>query len=186
LSVTCHDNQTAALPADDFLIIDVLVQQEFLSDTFVVSSPEIAFTPVSGPYGETVEIILPPGSATQGDFALQFEDSQHPGFSVSEQVVNPGSCSVVGADDPAFENVSVLISPNPFHERVTLTVSGLTPQANYRLSVYDGLGKNVLNFSVSEGQYVVDASNLTGAIYFYQIINATNGEVLKNGRMVKG
>lgn len=185
LSVTCQDNQTAALPADDFLIIDVLVQQEFLSDTFVVSSPEIAFTPVSGPYGETVAIILPPGSATQGDFVLQFEDSQHPGFSTSGQVVNPGSCSVVGAENPAFENISVLISPNPFHEKVTLTVSGLAPQANYRLSVYDGLGRNVLNSPVSEGSCIVDMNNLTGAIYFFQIINNQTGVAVKSGSIVK-
>lgn len=90
---------------------------------------------------------------------------------------------VSGVDPGPQEKISAKVAPNPFQDRLVVTLSG--PQGEARFGLYDANGRLITSRSwQSEGTSFQNIStpNLVPGIYFYQI--RLKGEVV-NGKLVK-
>lgn len=107
-------------------------------------------------------------------------------------VVDNGTCSDTSAVailtvlnnvmvNESVGKIKTTINPNPFHERATLTISNYRNQ-NYYLRIYNSLGKNILEETITDHSIQINRSSLADGIYFYQLISF-NG-VITNGKFI--
>jgi N-acetylneuraminic acid mutarotase len=85
---------------------------------------------------------------------------------------------------PSSHNLIIILSPNPFQDKTLLTIQGTTTNAS--LNIYNTEGKVVYKMTGISGtnkQITIDKNQLSGGIYFYQLMDA-NG-VLATGKLVK-
>ena len=79
-------------------------------------------------------------------------------------------------------NISVVVSPNPFKEKTQFEISHL----NYnfgKIELFDAVGKNVLSKTFNEKTFALEAEQLVQGVYFYRIILDEKYHV--SGRIVK-
>jgi hypothetical protein len=94
----------------------------------------------------------------------------------------PGNCASVGIQQPASENKSIRIFPNPFSGSVTLVVNNIAELKQVDLKIHTVLGQEVLNTRLINQTTVLETSAMPSGIYFYSII--ADNQVIQTGRLV--
>ena len=94
----------------------------------------------------------------------------------------PGNCSTLGIESINGEDNAVNIFPNPFRASVTVTVNEDAPLSNCELNIYNVLGQQVLNTSITQQSTTVETSKLPSGIYFFKVIN--NNIIIQNGKLI--
>jgi len=96
-------------------------------------------------------------------------------------VLNPKDVvSGIGSVVAAAEVLS--ITPNPFRSVATIQLNDGTKTGNYRLRIYNTLGIEVLNTSITQQSTSLTTSGLSSGIYFYKVTD--NNKVVQSGKLI--
>ncbi|MCB0565236.1 MAG: hypothetical protein KDD01_12745, partial [Phaeodactylibacter sp.] len=85
--------------------------------------------------------------------------------------------------EPGPARIRVLAYPNPFMERATLVVEGLTAEAGTFL-LYHSDGRLARRLPFRGEQFELDAAGLPGGSYFFQLI--VNQKMVGSGQLIVG
>ena len=68
----------------------------------------------------------------------------------------------------------VEINPNPFHDQAALQLVNVN-EGSYKLSVYDRLGSNILETTITPSHGIILAKNfLRPGLYLYQVMDGSH------------
>jgi hypothetical protein len=88
----------------------------------------------------------------------------------------------LGSNDIGNSAGSVSIYPNPFSSSINIVLNDV-PQANkLELSLYNLLGKEVLNSLLTKQSTSLQTSNLPSGIYFYKVTG--DNKIIQSGRLI--
>lgn len=85
--------------------------------------------------------------------------------------------SLNGVNDVTDANISLL--PNPFSEGLEFTVSGLQPNTNNILQVFDEDGRMVVNEQLQTGYRKLETGNWSSGVYFVKVCSGKGSLVKK-------
>jgi hypothetical protein len=88
---------------------------------------------------------------------------------------------VTGSHNPVLQ-ATLQVGPNPFAQRLTLTLS--TPLTSPRVQVLDLMGRTLMDAPIELGINEFDTTHLPAGAYFWQVSTRTEG-VVKSGKLVK-
>jgi hypothetical protein len=74
------------------------------------------------------------------------------------------------------------VYPNPFNTSLTIEVKDPTQGDIFELRMYDVLGVEVLNKTLTEKITVLETSNLPFGVYLFNIIG--NGSIIQAGKLI--
>lgn len=93
------------------------------------------------------------------------------------------NCLTVGVQSfSTNETEEISIYPNPFTSAVTIVVNDISQINLLGLRVYNVLGAEVMNTTISQKSTTLETSSLPSGIYFYKIIG--NGIIMQSGKLV--
>jgi hypothetical protein len=93
----------------------------------------------------------------------------------------PSVCTVTAVNTLTVQN-AVLIAPNPFGSSTTITLSDVTKINNYKLVMYNVMGKEVMNTIITNQLTTLKTGNLHAGIYFYKVVE--NNKVVQSGKLI--
>jgi len=98
--------------------------------------------------------------------------------------IMPNTCPTTGIPSIAAQNTSdaLTIAPNPFSKSTNVVVNDPSKIRNYRLMIYNVLGKEVMNASIMEKSTTLNTSSLQSGIYFYKVLD--NNNTIQTGKMI--
>jgi hypothetical protein len=103
------------------------------------------------------------------EYSLAFRSYQIGDFTYVEN-----TC-VTSIEDISQSDMAISIFPNPSNESVTLEFD--TPEkSEFRLSVFNLGGQQVVSKKISNSPYRLDVSQLTDGIYFYELIGSQENQ----------
>ncbi|NTW31205.1 MAG: DUF3494 domain-containing protein, partial [Bacteroidetes bacterium] len=82
------------------------------------------------------------------------------------------------------------IYPNPFGKSITIIIYDTSQRNNVELRIYNVLGKEVMNTTISKQTTTLETSNLPSGIYFYKLIlNGAEGvigndKIIQSGKLI--
>ncbi|MEZ4895185.1 MAG: PKD domain-containing protein [Saprospiraceae bacterium] len=94
------------------------------------------------------------------------------------QTLFPG---VTSADNPMLQNFSVEVYPNPFRERLAVSMNTALKDAVFRL--YSTTGQLVATKPVMDRYFEMEATALPGGFYIWEL--AVKNQRIKSGKCVK-
>ena len=95
----------------------------------------------------------------------------------------PANCGSVGIQSTeASEKNQVSIYPNPFSHSFTIVLSNSSQINNSELRLYNILGSEVLNASLTRQTTTFETSDLPAGIYFYKVTG--NNQTIQAGRLI--
>ncbi|MBP1629677.1 MAG: hypothetical protein H6Q15_570 [Bacteroidetes bacterium] len=77
---------------------------------------------------------------------------------------------------------AVIITPNPFMDKINITINQAVKTNNSRLIIYNNLGKEVMNVLIYDRTTTLDVSNLKTGVYIYKFID--NKEIIQTGKLI--
>ncbi|MBL7826782.1 MAG: T9SS type A sorting domain-containing protein [Saprospiraceae bacterium] len=122
---------------------------------------------------------LPNGTTIDNTAAIYF-DFNDPIFTNTVRRTIGQPYLVLDEQTPFVPGVTVQAIPNPFAEKTTLTIEGITLN-NAQLTLFDNQGKLVRNAPMNGNQIVIERQSLTPGMYFFQITH--NGKVVCSGKL---
>ncbi len=97
--------------------------------------------------------------------------------------VLPSNCGTVGIQQPEGTTQEALtIYPNPFHSSVNLVLNDASDLNHCELKLYNVLGAEVMNISITSLNSTIETANLPSGIYFYKVIG--NNHTIQSGRLI--
>jgi hypothetical protein len=96
----------------------------------------------------------------------------------------PLDCGTVGIHSLAAGNTNeaVTIFPNPFNASTTIMINDASRNNKRELRIYNILGKEVLNTTITKQLTTLEKSNLSSGIYFYKVIG--NNKIIQSGKLI--
>ncbi|MFA4862935.1 MAG: ice-binding family protein [Bacteroidales bacterium] len=96
----------------------------------------------------------------------------------------PPGCNPTGIApfDAANTNEAVTIYPNPFSTSTTIMINDASQIKEVELRMYNVLGKEVMNTTLTKQLTTLETSNLPSGIYFYKVIS--NNKIIQSGKLV--
>ncbi|MDD2489041.1 MAG: ice-binding family protein [Bacteroidales bacterium] len=93
-------------------------------------------------------------------------------------------CSYLGVNSVDIDKTkdAVTITPNPFSDKITITLNPATKTDNSRLIIYNSLGKEVINVLIYNRATTIDVSNLSSGLYIYKFVD--NKEIIQTGKLI--
>jgi len=93
-------------------------------------------------------------------------------------------CSYLGVNSVDIDKTkdAVTITPNPFSDKITITLNPATKTDNSRLIIYNSLGKEVINVLIYNRATTIDVSNLNSGLYIYKFVD--NKEIIQTGKLI--
>lgn len=93
-------------------------------------------------------------------------------------------CSYLGVNSVDIDKTkdAVTITPNPFSDKITITLNPATKTDNSRLIIYNSLGKEVINVLINNRATTIDVSNLSSGLYIYKFVD--NTEIIQTGKLI--
>jgi hypothetical protein len=93
-------------------------------------------------------------------------------------------CTETGIANVSAGNTTaaVTIAPNPFNSYTNITLSETSKINNYKLIMYNVLGKEVMNATLINQFTTLNTSDLHAGIYFYKVLDA--GKTIQTGKLV--
>jgi len=77
---------------------------------------------------------------------------------------------------------AVTIYPNPFTSSINIMINDVSKSGNFELKVYNILGKEVLNRTLSTQLSTLELGNLPSGIYFYKVLG--NSITIQTGKLI--
>jgi hypothetical protein len=97
--------------------------------------------------------------------------------------LEPGDCITVGIiKQLEASNEEITIYPNPFIMSTNIMINNMSQFNNYELMIYNELGENVMNTTLTKQVTTIETSNLSSGIYFYKVIG--NDKTIQSGKLV--
>jgi len=97
--------------------------------------------------------------------------------------IMPPVCPTTGIGSIDAENSKVVtIAPNPFNKSTTIIINDASQINNCKVKIYNVLGKEMLNTTVTRQGNTLETSNLSTGIYFYKVIN--NNKTIQTGKLI--
>jgi len=104
-------------------------------------------------------------------------------FASSAITVHNPSDVINGIGSVNVEPSNVLvIAPNPFKSFATVTLNDVSKTNNYKLRIFDTMGKEVINTPVTQQSTTLKTSDLHSGIYSYQVIE--NNKTIQSGKLI--
>ena len=104
-------------------------------------------------------------------------------FACSAITVHNATDVISGTGSGIVENKNALvIAPNPFKSFATVTLNDASKINNYKLRIFDTMGKEVINTPVTQQSTTLKTSDLHSGIYFYQVIE--NNKTVQSGKLI--
>jgi hypothetical protein len=96
----------------------------------------------------------------------------------------PSNCAPVSVPslDAANTNEAVTIYPNPFSTSITIMINDASQIKEVELRMYNVLGKEVMNTTLTKQLTTLETSNLPSGIYFYKITG--KNKIIQSGRLI--
>ncbi|MFC2111249.1 ice-binding family protein [Bacteroidota bacterium] len=96
----------------------------------------------------------------------------------------PTNCGTVGiqSHDASIMNETVTIYPNPFNTLLNIKINNEFQFNKTELKIYNVLGENVLNTSITKQLTTLETANLQSGIYFYRVIEDT--DIIQSGKLI--
>lgn len=96
----------------------------------------------------------------------------------------PSNCAPVSVPslDAANTNEAVTIYPNPFSTSITIMINDAAQINSYEMRIYNVLGAEVMNTTLTKQLTTLETSNLPSGIYFYKITG--NNKTIQSGKLV--
>ncbi|MCF8296977.1 MAG: ice-binding family protein [Saprospiraceae bacterium] len=96
----------------------------------------------------------------------------------------PANCGTIGIQSHNASNMneSVTIYPNPFNALLNISINNDFQMNNTELIIYNVLGENVLNTSITKQLSTINTAYLPSGIYFFRVID--NGEIIQSGKLI--
>jgi len=92
----------------------------------------------------------------------------------------PSNCGTVGIQSYYGVKEVVTIYPNPFN--ASISINNISQIDKAEVKIYNVLGAEVINTSISKQSTSIETDNLPSGVYFYKIIQ--NNKVLQSGRLI--
>ncbi|MDD5184730.1 MAG: ice-binding family protein [Paludibacter sp.] len=96
--------------------------------------------------------------------------------------IMPAVCVATAVTTLQVVNTAVTIAPNPLSSNTTIVINNDSKETNYNLKIYNVLGKEVMNTSLTARTTLLDTKELTTGIYFYKVMN--NDMVIQSGKLI--
>jgi hypothetical protein len=77
---------------------------------------------------------------------------------------------------------TVTIYPNPFSASISILLNDISQINNCELRIYDVMGKEVLNKTITDQLTILKTSNLPSGIYLYKVIG--NDKTIQSGKLI--
>ena len=90
-------------------------------------------------------------------------------------------CTPTGISSIVSEN-ALTIAPNPFNKYTNITLTDASKISNCRITIYDVMGKEMINSTITNKLTTLNTSNLYSGIYFYKVMN--NDKVIQSGKLI--
>jgi len=84
--------------------------------------------------------------------------------------------------DAGSTNETVTIYPNPFTTSIHIMINDVSQISNCELRIYNILGKEVINKTVTKQLTTLETSDLPSGIYFYKVIG--NDKSIQSGKLI--
>lgn len=100
-------------------------------------------------------------------------------------IMPPGcSNSITGIASNNFQNTieAVSIFPNPFTTSINITINNEMQINNCELRIYNILGADIMNTTLSKQITTIETSKLPSGIYFYKVI--TSNKTIQTGKLI--
>lgn len=95
----------------------------------------------------------------------------------------PISCLITGANALAPEKTNALsIAPNPFNAYTTIVLNDASKVNNYKLMMYNMMGKEVMNTIITNQLTTLEMKDLQSGIYFYKVLD--NNKIIQSGKLI--
>ena len=96
----------------------------------------------------------------------------------------PAVCNITGISNvnTNVENKIITFAPNPFNAYTTISLNDASSTINYDVSIYNVLGKVVINTPVTSQVTTLKTSDLRSGIYFYMV--TSNGKLIQSGKLI--
>lgn len=99
-------------------------------------------------------------------------------------VTMPPGCSTTGVSQVEGNSTeAVTIYPNPFSTSTNIQLNDASQINSYEMRIYNVLGAEVMNTTLSATVTTIETSKLTTGMYFYKIINKS-GKTVQSGKLV--
>ncbi len=96
--------------------------------------------------------------------------------------IMPAVCVATAVTTLQVVNTAVTIAPNPLSSNTTIVINNDSKEFNYNLKIYNVLGKEIMNTSLTKRTTLLDTKELTTGIYFYKVMN--NDTVIQSGKLI--
>ena len=93
----------------------------------------------------------------------------------------PSTCTVTAVNTLSTKN-AVSFAPNPFGSYTTITLGDASKINNYSLTMYNVMGKMVMNTIITNQLTTLNTSNFHTGIYFYKVME--NDKVVQTGKLI--
>lgn len=98
--------------------------------------------------------------------------------------VIPANCATIGGTSINAANTikAVIIYPNPFSISTTIMITDALQNSKCELRIYNILGKEVINKTITKQLTTLETSSLPSGIYFYKMIG--NDKIIQSGKLI--
>lgn len=98
--------------------------------------------------------------------------------------VIPSNCGTVGVSklNTLNSNETVTVYPNPFNSFITIMLKDVALFNKAELKIYNVLGAEIMNTTITKKTTTLETSLLPSGIYFYKVIG--NNETIQSGKLI--
>jgi hypothetical protein len=97
-------------------------------------------------------------------------------------IIVPTLCQSSGISYLGSIKNAVTIYPNPFSSTITITLNDASILSNPEFKLYDILGAEVLNVSITKQETILEMSHLSSGLYFYKVIDSSR--TIQSGKLI--
>ena len=94
----------------------------------------------------------------------------------------PSACIPTSVTSFEVQNEAVTIYPNPFNTSTTIMINDASQIKNCELKMYNVLGAEVMNTTITKQVTTLETNNLPSGMYFYQVIG--NDKTIQTGKLI--
>jgi hypothetical protein len=91
-------------------------------------------------------------------------------------------CTVTDIANVSNTTDAVTVTPNPFNSYTNITLSETSKINNYKLVMYNAMGKEVMNTTLTNQLTTLNTADLHAGIYFYKVMDA--GKTIQTGKLI--
>jgi hypothetical protein len=88
----------------------------------------------------------------------------------------------IGSIDAVNTTNTLTIAPNPFKSNINIVLNNQPDSKNYVVKIYNVMGKEVINSTVTNQGTTLKTSDLRSGIYFYKVTE--NDKIVQTGKLI--